>query len=551
MNLLLAALVATFSWTGGLRLEAESARRYGGAVDTARAGYSGTGYVATAPGDSIRFTFEADAGVYQFRLAYFNALRLAPYTVWIDGEKVAGSATTTRGVFAERSLGEFRLAASGTHTVVFAGRLDVDYLEVEAFAFAPPAPPPAALTDRDATPATRALYAFLLDEYGKHVLAGQQDLGEIAYIERVTGKTPAIGAFDLIEYSPSRIQYGANPGRAAESWLGWAGQDGIVALMWHWNAPTDLINTAPDRLWWRGFYTDATTFDFAAALADTTSERYALLLRDMDAIAAQLQKFQAANVPVLWRPLHEAAGGWFWWGSKGPEAFKKLWQLMYHRLVDVNGLHNLVWVYTHEPGAADWYPGDAYVDVVGRDVYASDPATLMRDAWSELQTLYGSRKPVALSESGTLPDLDAATDFGVWWSWFALWTGSSYIRAVPADHLTRVMTSERVLTRDELPDWRQYATATEAAATPAADALALYPNPTRGAARLRVVLPRAGRVQIAVFDALGRQVAVRTLGSQPAGPFETPLSEGLAAGVYLVRVVAGDFHARATLIVAP
>ena len=42
----------------------------------------------------------------------------------------------------------------------------------------------------------------------------------------------------------------------------------------------------------------------------------------MDAIALQLKKVASNNIPVLWRPLHEAAGGWFWWGAKGAEPFK-------------------------------------------------------------------------------------------------------------------------------------------------------------------------------------------------------------------------------------
>lgn len=62
--------------------------------------------------------------------------------------------------------------------------------------------------------------------------------------------------------------------------------------------------------WWSGFYTAATTFDLEAALANKTSERYALLIRDIDAIAVQLGRLHKANVPVVWRPLHEAEGGW-------------------------------------------------------------------------------------------------------------------------------------------------------------------------------------------------------------------------------------------------
>lgn len=63
-----------------------------------------------------------------------------------------------------------------------------------------------------------------------------------------------------------------------------------------------------------GFYTSATTFNISSALADPNGSDYALVLRDLDAIAVQIGRFANASVPLLWRPLHEAEGGWFWWG---------------------------------------------------------------------------------------------------------------------------------------------------------------------------------------------------------------------------------------------
>lgn len=60
--------------------------------------------------------------------------------------------------------------------------------------------------------------------------------------------------------------------------------------------------------WWRGFYTDSTDFNIATAIADPAGANYTLLVRDIDAIAVQLKRLQAAGVPVLWRPLHEAEG---------------------------------------------------------------------------------------------------------------------------------------------------------------------------------------------------------------------------------------------------
>lgn len=319
-----------------------------------------------------------------------------------------------------------------------------------------PTKPVNQLIDHQATSSTKGLYTYLIDQYGYKVISGQQD--DVEYILEKTGKEPAIGAFDLMEYSPSRVQLGSHPARSSEACIAWAKKGegrGIVSLCWHWNAPTDLINQEPDKRWWSGFYTRATTFDLAAALADKQGDRYQLLLRDIDAIAVQLKKFQDADVPVLWRPLHEASGGWFWWGAKGAGPFKELWQLLHERLTNHHQLHNLIWVYTGTDIIhPDWYPGDQYVDIVGLDIYADSTANLSSN-WAAVQATFDRRKMVTLSESGHLPKLDTVRELSTWWSWFAVWTGADWVKKQPVDQLKTVFTDTDVITRDELPDWRK------------------------------------------------------------------------------------------------
>lgn len=568
--------------SGEVFVEAEDATLIGNAtVATSQSGYSGTGYVTSlsADGDSLQFTVEATGAFVEIRLAVAGGGRFAQTDVFVDGEPLEDDLSgATRGdpsgAFQEIVFGADRLAA-GTHTVVVHGTQDVDYLRLVPTTFPGPEAPPARLSDPEATDAARALFAFLLDEYGEHVLAAQQDIyqgaprtAEIDYVTGVTGREPAIGGFDLIEYSPTRVACGTGRSDWPAEWVDWAttgeGPEGIVNLMWHWNAPTDLYDTdcngpdeaGTDRQWYSGFYTRATSFDFEAALAEGPGgERYDLLLRDIDAIAAELQTFADADVPVLWRPLHEAAGGWFWWGARGPEPLVELWRLMYDRLTHAHDLHNLIWVWTYQPTGdgtdpLEWYPGDAYVDVVGVDVYAEDPETLMRGEWTTLQNEYGGRKLVALTESGTLPDMEDAADRGVWWSWFSVWNG--FQREIPDERLARIYNSDVVLTRDELPDWRSYVLPTAAGARPEAGdlGLALYPNPTADSASLRLTLDAPAEVVVEVFDLTGRLVARQSLGARPGGGVSAPLALDAASGTYLVRVTAGDRVARATLTVA-
>jgi hypothetical protein len=84
--------------------------------------------------------------------------------------------------------------------------------------------------------------------------------------------------------------------------------------------------------------------------------------------------------------------------------------------------------------------------------------------------------------------------------------------------------------------------ATETEAPVTAVALGMpYPNPARSAGvTVQVDLPEAGDVRLAVYDALGREVAVALDGPQAAGRHAVSLDTArLPAGVYVVRLQAG------------
>ncbi|RYD36553.1 MAG: hypothetical protein EOP87_05260 [Verrucomicrobiaceae bacterium] len=224
----------------------------------------------------------------------------------------------------------------------------------------------------------------------------------------------------------------------------------MLSVIWHWNAPSGILNT-PEQPWWRGFYTEATTFDVAAALANPSSPEYAQILRDIDTIAVQLRKLQDAGIPVLWRPLHEAEGAWFWWGAKGPAAYKQLWRLLFNRLTTYHGLHNLVWVLTVEDAA--WYPGDDVVDVVGVDAYPDDRTDALLTRWQPLRDRFDGVKPIALTEFGGVPDIEKMQRLGVWWAWFASWQGAQHgPQSAPDATVSRIYQSAGVVTLDELPE---------------------------------------------------------------------------------------------------
>jgi mannan endo-1,4-beta-mannosidase len=448
---------------GIIHLEAEDAVLTGNAVLTARPGFSGKGYVGDFQPDGAKIVWtipNAKAGIYEARLRYSAPGGEKGYDLVVNGAKMSGMLTATGDKFATQSAGKVELK-DGPNTVEIDrgwGYYDIDALDLTPAVIAATPKPPARLCDPRATPQARALMAALVNLYGAKTLSGQHETEDTAYIRSVTGKTPALLGGDLIEYSPSRLAHGSDPKGETERMIAAAKAGQVVTMLWHWNAPTDLIDKtytdkngkSIDAPWWRGFYTDASTFDVQKALADPKSDDYRLLLRDIDAIAVQLQKFSDAGVPVLWRPLHEAQGGWFWWGAKGPGPFKQLWRLMYDRLTDVYHLHNLIWVDCSGLDPA-WYPGDDVVDIVGLDAYPSDVTDPLSSAWDTLQAQYGGRKLLALTEFGGVPDVEKMTRYGVHWSYFMSWTGDVGPHKLTPDVLTRLYHAPSVVTQDTLP----------------------------------------------------------------------------------------------------
>ncbi len=461
-----------------LRYEAETGNLFNVITSSSVSGYSGTGYVTgfsnqDAVEDYFELHVDVPEGLYEMWVGYRSQFGPKGYEYQVDGEFGSGMFDHT-STFSEDRAGLFHLSA-GTNTLAIYegwGFFDVDYLEFRPFT--PPAITPIApvLSDSQASYSTQVLMNYLASQYGSKTLSGQQHESSKnlafpvqSYLNKSGGMIPAIRASDFIEYSPSRIQFGANPRNETEQSIAWAQQTGgIVTMSWHWNAPANLINQ-PGKEWWRGFYTYATTFDLPGALANPSSSDYQLLLRDIDAIAVELQKFEDADVPVIWRPLHEAQGGWFWWGDHGPDAFKQLWNLTYDRLTNHHGLHNLIWEFTSsaaEGNHLDWYPGDNVVDMVGLDIY-TDPSSSMSGQWYDILEHYDGRKMIALSETGTLPNPELMDQWGIEWSYFSPWSGS-FVDAMSAADLQATLSHEDIIILDELPvlPWKQNAIFLEA-----------------------------------------------------------------------------------------
>jgi len=319
------------------------------------------------------------------------------------------------------------------------------------------------LVNPNADDNARRLYKFLTDIYGDFILTGQYSDGfvglEMQSIYLLTDTRPAVCGLDLIEYSPSRVEKGSTS-MAVENAIDYWDRGGIVTMCWHWNAPTKYLTGE----WYSGFRSESTNIDLEKIMNGEDEEGYQLLLDDIDAIAAQLQRLEDAGVPILWRPLHEASGGWFWWGEKGAEPYKKLWILLYDKLTNEYGLDNLIWLWNGQD--ADWYPGDEYVDIIGEDIYPGYQVDSSQISKFLQAARYTSGKMVVLSENGCVPDPEKCYLDGAMWGFYCTWSGEFVLRTSSLNRYSEKYTTEEVLkkmynsslslTMDELPDLKNY-----------------------------------------------------------------------------------------------
>lgn len=302
----------------------------------------------------------------------------------------------------------------------------------------------------------KSVLKYLSDISGDRIVTGQhtQTMAqeELLKIVSVTGREPALLGFELLSYSPN-INYldtdeecmrevEENYGTLKRAWE-WAEKRGLITFTWHWFSPLGGRS--------KSFFSRNTDFDATRALIDGTPENRAFI-SDMDMMAGLLRPFCERGIPILWRPFHEAEGGWFWWGAAGAGTVGKLFRMMYKRYTDVHGLNNLIWVWNSPK--KDCYPGDDVADIISRDMYpAPHVHTAQADKYEEMISITPAPKIAAIAETGTLPDADALHEQGIGWSYYMTWSkGFCLGEDVNSfEYLKKLYDSPYAVTLDRLP----------------------------------------------------------------------------------------------------
>lgn len=327
---------------------------------------------------------------------------------------------------------------------------------------------------------TMEVFNFLKENYGKNIISAQQVSNDkqiedvLYYLE--TGDLPAMKGFDFLNVTVNE------PGNRSEwtdmaiEWYQKSG--GIVTFCWHWRVPAVIENADDPNA--RFFYSEdidnyckinkGTKFSLINAVTPGTPE-YEIIIKDIDTVAIELQKLESAGVTVLWRPLHEGSGAWFWWGVADreiakEECYQKLWYMLYDRLENYHKLTNLIWVWNGQSKHTVVHPNT--YDISGIDVYPNSlDHSVQENKYNMLDGITEDGKMLALTEVGYIPDPDelAASETVNWlyympWNYDFVYSGTN-IYGIPkineermtSEFLKKTFAHDNVITWSELPQW--------------------------------------------------------------------------------------------------
>ncbi len=294
---------------------------------------------------------------------------------------------------------------------------------------------------RRLSPEARRLLAYLESIYQRKTLSGYNVYVHTPDDYEQTARHAAIWGRDVRWLRRAR-QTAAEDKR----------QGRIVTLHWHWFFAGQSA--------WRG--RRKTPVDVGRVVTPGTAE-YRTARKEMSAIADKLEAYRRVGAPVLWRPLHEIDGGWFWWTDKRrPENTAQLWRMMFDYFTRERKLDNLIWVYSAGVGDLKkkpveyrkrFYPGPQYVDIAGIDVYGVNVKTEVKKyrMYFDIMSQVCPGKMLALSECDAIPDPDKMQrgETPRWLYAMPWWGCPSRRRSVQWARFT--MAHDFIVTLDETP----------------------------------------------------------------------------------------------------
>ena len=395
---------------------------------------------------------------------------------------------------------------------------------------------------------TKKLLAYLVGISGNKILSGQESMfsdGSFPsvrdqYVKQKTGKYPAVFATDL---GDQRTNLAQTRGQAINNMIAYHKQGSIVALQYHMVQPDVEDGSGFDAMHIKG-----STYTRIPEILTEGSALNQEYNKRLDELAGYFHTLESNGVAVMWRPFHEMNGDWFWWSYQ--DRFKDLWIYTYNYLTNTKKCNNLLCVFsvnwwgegsTGKASPSFYYPGDAYVDILGCDVYTNYGHSYGKYVHDELLKL-GGGKPIAFTENGPIPDVPALrADQPKWVYWLTWWGFENTVSGTQMNSdaaYTRVYGDPSVITQDEV----------------SLPPIPVRPDPSgTDAGRIRVsyrpagiaVTAPAGFDRLVLHSLQGRALAL--LPNSPEGSF---IPGGrFPAGTYLLRAYAPNGHVDARIII--
>ncbi|SMG42303.1 glycosyl hydrolase [Fibrobacter sp. UWB13] len=601
------AIAATSALAAPTTYEAED---LAGATVVEDADYSGGKYAKTADPSGITFTVKVEeTAVYDITTkVLIKQYDWTTSKIAVNGVDVGSMLTTPRNCDSSYVVSASAKMKAGENKITVGNQaIGVDYITVERHPDAVFKISELPVTP-NATESARKVYTFLRENFGKKTVSGMMisdqnfnyDYGnmrlippggctpadsckfsdeevswkgqtDIAEFYKRSGHYPAIGGFDMLFAAGGHHEEGWFKGYTENNLVMteqlWE-MGGIPTYTWHWKVGEDTVfytQGTPAGFNNPGCTEDVmgtsetnTCFNYTKAFKgdkcqdiDETSQEYKDIVADVDIVSGYFKQLQEKGIAVVWRPLHEASGGWFWWGTASPECYVQLYRLVFDRMVNTNKLTNLIWVwnintdpkfgYDYSALNAAWYPGDAYVDIVAVDIY--DPLNDHNSAanyYNKIVSDVGTSKMIALSENGAIPDIDSIAEDRAYWSYWMTWSqtwSGNFLEKTTTEMWKKNLDDNRIIALDDMPGWDKISVRNPIAKRIITNKI----NVTINGKSLSLSTNQNGNATVTVFDLTGHRVATLLQGQISAGTHSLSI-QSLAAGNYIVKASVGHHN---------
>jgi len=236
-----------------------------------------------------------------------------------------------------------------------------------------------AVVDKNATPATKALFHTMLLNSQKYIMLGHQDdavygskwynLSGRSDVKETAGDFPAVVGWELgnielgAEHNLDSVYFNDMKRLISEVYE----RGSINTISWH------ASNIATDSSAWD---CKQDTVVRSVLPGGSNHHRFLGYLDHLSDFFHNLKDKNGNPIPVIFRMYHEHTGAWFWWGAKqcSPDEYNELYRMTVRYLRDVKNVHNLLYAFstaeiTDKAHFLSRYPGNEWVDLVGFDTY--------------------------------------------------------------------------------------------------------------------------------------------------------------------------------------